>query len=124
MHIDDVAQIDVGLPRVKRFLTDVIQADHHLQVGAVAVLECGKAKLSGVAREYHPARDAHDIVGRRVDRQVGMGGPDLSQGVRAFDGDRIGVVPLGQQPSALVPADLELLGNICFRTFKGHDVPA
>ena len=121
MHIDDVAQIDVGLPRVERFLTDLVQADHHLQIGTVAVLECGKAKLSRITREYHPARHTHDGIGRRVDRQIGMGGPDLSQGVGAFDGDRIRVAPLRQQPSALVPADPELLGHV---KFKGHDVPA
>jgi hypothetical protein len=39
-----------------------------------------------------------------------MGGPDLRQGVGAFDGDRVRVAPLRQQPSALVPADPELLG--------------
>ena len=113
MHVDDVAEIDVGLPCVERFLTDLVEADHHLQVGAVAVLECREAQFSGVAREDHPARDADDVIGRGVDRQVGVGGADLSQGVGAFDGDRVGVATLRQQASALVPADPELLGKVC-----------
>jgi hypothetical protein len=51
-----------------------------------------------------------------------MGGADLSQRVGAFDGDRVGVVPLGEQPSALVPANSVLLGNI--QLVGTHDVPA
>ena len=39
-----------------------------------------------------------------------MGGPDLRQSVGAFDGDRIRITPFCEQPSALVPADPELLG--------------
>ena len=113
MHIDDVAEIDVGLPGVERLLADLVQADHHLQVGAVAVLQRGKAQFAGVAGEHHPAGDADDVLGRGVDRQVGVGGADLGQRVGALDRDRVGVTPLGQQPSALVPADPELLGEVC-----------
>ena len=101
VHIDDVAEVDVGLPGVERILADLVQADHHLQLGAVAVLQCRKAQFSGVAREYHPARDADDVVCRGVDRQVRVGGAHLGQGVGAFDGDRVGVRPLANRRARL-----------------------
>ncbi|BBZ72260.1 hypothetical protein MPRS_33530 [Mycobacterium paraseoulense] len=55
-----------------------------------------------------------------------MLGADLRQGVGAFDGDRIGFATLRQQASALVPADAELLGQVCCCILTGvtHDVPA
>jgi len=62
------------------------------------------------------------VVGRGVDRQVGVGGPHLGQGVAAIDRNRIGVTPLRQQASALFPADPELLGNVWVG--GTHDVPA
>ena len=89
---------------------------------------CSVAKHSfpGVAREDHPARDADDVVGRRVDRQVRVGGANLGQGVGPLDGDRVRVAALRQQASALFPTDLELLGKvrIGFRALRAHDVPA
>ena len=54
--------------------------------------------------------------------QLGVCGPDLRQRVGAFDGHRVGVVPLGQQPSALIPANPELLGKVLIG--GTHDVPA
>ena len=122
MHADDVADIDVGLPLVKRFLADAGEAEHHLQLGAVAFLECGETQLARVAGEHHPAGDTDDVTGGRIGRQVGVGGADLRQGVGALDFDRVGVAALGRQASAFVPADPELLGDVCVA--GAHDLPA
>ena len=43
---DDVADIDVGFPFLQRFLADAGQAEHCLQLGAVAFLERGEAQLA------------------------------------------------------------------------------
>ena len=51
----------------------LVEADHHLQLGAVALLQCREAQLSGVAGEHHPAGDADDVAGLGVGRQVGIG---------------------------------------------------
>ncbi len=127
MHVDDVADIDVGLPRVELLLTHLVEADHRLQMGPVAVLECREAQFSGVAREYHPARDTDEVIGREVGRQVRVGGANLGQGVGAFDRDGVRLVSLGQQASTLVPTDPELLGNGSFGVWevgRAHGVPA
>ena len=127
MHEDDVAEIDVGLPRVERFLSDAVEADHHLQLGAVALLQCREAQLSGVAGKHHPTGDADDLAGLGVGRQVGIGLPDLGEGVGAGDLDRVGVAALGKQPLPLGLTDPELLGDVGLGVGlirRGHDVPA
>ncbi|COY41063.1 Uncharacterised protein [Mycobacterium tuberculosis] len=43
MHVDDVAQVDIGFPCVESSLADLVEADHHLQLGTIAVLKCRKA---------------------------------------------------------------------------------
>jgi hypothetical protein len=42
--------------------------------------------------------------------------------VGAPDFDRVGVAALGRQASPFVPADPELLGNVCIAV--AHDLPA
>ncbi|GLE53601.1 hypothetical protein ATCCBAA256_31640 [Mycobacterium montefiorense] len=125
MYIDDVAEVDVGFPGLQRILTDLLQADHYLQGGAITVLQRGETQFAGITREYDPSRNSDDVGCRGVDGQVGVGGADLRQGVGAFDGYRVRVKPLGQQPSALIPAYPELLGEVCSVVCGGtHDVPA
>ena len=122
MDADDVADIDVGFPFLQRFLADAGQAEHHLQLGAVAFLERGEAQLARVAGEHHPAGDSDDVTGGRICRQVGICGANLSQGVGAGDFDGIRVAALGRQAGAFVPAYPELLGDICVAGV--HDQPA
>ena len=112
MDVNDVTEVDVGLPRVERFLPDSIEADHDLKRGAVALLQCRETQLSGVAGKHHPARDADDLAGLGVGGQVGIGLPDLGQGVRAGDVDRIRLAAFGEQPLTLGLTDPELLGKI------------
>ena len=95
---------------VERFLADTGQAEHDLQLGAVALLECGKTQLARIAGEHHSPGDTDDVTGGRIGRQVGIGGADLRQRVGAPDFDGIGIAALGRQAGALVPADPELLG--------------
>jgi hypothetical protein len=140
VHEDDVAQVDIGLPALQSQRADTGQADHRLQLGAVALLQGGETQLAGIADEDHPAGDADQVTGRGVDGQVGVLGADLRQGVGAPDGDRVGVAALGQQPSPLVAADPELFGKLgcgiragiragftawfMARVDTAHDVPA
>lgn len=112
MHEDDVAEVDVGLPRIQRFLTHLVEADHRLQLGAVSILKCREAQFSGVASEHHPSRDTDHVVGRGVGGQVRVGRANLGQRVRPLNRHRVRVVTLCQQPGALVPPDPELLGKI------------
>ena len=55
-----------------------------------------------------------------------MRGTHLGQRVGPLDGNRIGIDAFGQQASALVPADAELLGKVGLgpRLLSAHDVPA
>ena len=121
MHEDDVAEIDVGLPSVEGFLSDLGQADHHLQLGAVAFLQGGEAELAGVACEHDPACDADDVAGLGVDGQVGIGGADLGEGVGARDLDRIRLAALCEQPLALGLTDPELLGDVGLRVDRRRE---
>ncbi len=65
--------------RVEGVLPHLGQADHRLQLGAVAFLQGGEAELAGVAGEHHPAGDADDVAGLGVGGQVGVGGADLGE---------------------------------------------
>ena len=60
----------------------------------------------------NPSRHPDDVLGCGVDHQVRVCGADLRQRVGAFDGHRVGVKPLGQQPSSFVPANPVLLGEV------------
>ena len=122
MDADDVADIDVGFPFVERFLADAGEAEHHLQLGAVAFLEGGEAQLARVAGEHHPAGNRDDVTGGRICRQIGICGADLRQGVGAPDFDGVGVAALGGKAGAFVPAYPELLRDICVAGV--HDLPA
>ena len=112
VHEDDVAEVDVGLPPVEGFLPHLGQADHRLQLGAVAVLQGGEAELAGVAGEHHPAGDADDVAGLGVGGQVGIGGANLGEGVGARHLHRVGLAALGEQPLALGLTNPELLGEV------------
>ena len=113
MHEHDVAEVDVGLPGLQRLLAHPGQADHHLELGAVAVLQRGETQLARVAGEHDAAGDADDVPGLGVRGEVGVRGTDLGQRVCAGHRNRIGIVPLGQQAVTLVLPDPELLGKIC-----------
>ncbi len=73
MDEHDVAEVDVGLPRVQRLLTHLGQADHRLQLGAVALLQRREAQLAGIPGEHDPARDTDDLAGLGVRGQVRVG---------------------------------------------------
>ena len=88
------------------------QADHGLQLGAVALLQGGEAELPGIAREHDPAGDADVSAGLGVGGQVRIGGADLGQRVGARHRDRVGILPVCQQPFPLGLPDPELLGNV------------
>ena len=110
MHEHDVAEIDVGLPRVQRLPAHPVEADHRLQLGAVTLLQRCEAQLSGVPGEHHAAGDADDLPALGVDRQVGVRRAELGEGVGAGHLDRIGIAALGEQSLALRLTDPELLG--------------
>ena len=112
MHINDVAEVDVGLPGVERFLSDAIEADHHLQLGPVALLQCRETQLSGVTGKHHPTGDTDDLAGLGVGRQIWIGLPDLGQRVGAGNLDRVGLAALAKQPFSFGLTDPELLGDI------------
>ncbi len=112
MDEHDVAEVDVGLPSVKGFLPHIGQADHGLQLRAVAFLQGGEAELAGIAREHHPSGNADHVAGRGVDGQVGIGGANLGEGVGARNLHRVGLAALGEQPLALGLTNPELLGDV------------
>jgi hypothetical protein len=112
VRVNDVAEVDVGLPRVERFLTDAVQADHHLQRGPVALLQRGETQLSGVARKHHPACDTDDLAGLGIGLQIWVGLPDLGQRVGAGNLNGVRLAAVGKQPLPLALTDPELLGDI------------
>ena len=129
MHEHDVAEVHLGLPGLQRLIAHPGQADHHLQLRPVALLQGGEAQLAGIAGEHHPAGDAYDVAGGGIGDQVRVGGTDLGERMRARHGHRVGLVPLGQQSFALALTDPELFGNlgpaVGFRNIsRAHDVPA
>ena len=120
VHEHDVAEVDVGLPRLQGLFADTCEADHHLQLGAVAVLQRREAQLSRVTGEHHAPRDADDLTAPGVGGQFGVGGADLSQCVGALHRNRVGVAPLGEQAFSFRLPDPELFGKISLT----HVVPA
>ena len=134
MHEDDVAEIDVGLPGVQRFLPHLGQTDHRLQLGAVTVLQRGEAQLARVAGEDHPRGHPDDIAGLGVDLQVRVGRAQLGQRVGAGHLHRVRIAPLGEQALPLGLANAVLLRNVVGvgrvrgglggRIRRTHDVPA
>ena len=58
VDVDDVAEVDVGLPAGKRLLADPVETDHGLELGTVALLQRGEAELALVAQEDHAPGDA------------------------------------------------------------------
>ena len=110
MDEHDVAEVDVGLPRIQRVLTHTVEADHRLELGAITLLQRCEAQLPGVPGEDHAARDSDDLPALGVDREVGMLRAEFGQGVGAGHHDRIGVSALGEQALALRLTDPELLG--------------
>ncbi len=112
VHEHDVTEVDVGLPGLECLLAHAGEADHHLQLGAVAVLQRGETQLARVAGEHDPAGDAHVDTGLGVRCQLGIRGADLGQRVRARHRHRVRFATLGQQPVALVLPDPELFGKV------------
>ncbi len=106
-----VAEVDLGLPAGQLLGAHARQAQHRLQLGAVALAQRRETQLAGVALEDHPAGDADPVAGGGVRRQVRMGGADLAQGVGSRDGDGIGVVAGGEHLGPLRPAHPDLLGE-------------
>ncbi len=131
---DDIAEVDIGFPGIQRLRANPGQADHCLQLGAVALLQGGKTQLAGVAGEHHAARQPDANTGGGVGWQIGVGGANLGQRVGPRHEYRIGLTALVQQMLSFVLPDPKLLGNIiggwmfgldglrCFRFT--HGVPA
>ncbi len=89
----------LALPRVERFLSDAVEADHHLQVGTVTLLQVGVAKHKFPelrANITRPATPTIWPVSVLAASRIGL--PDLGQRVGAGHLDRIGLTALGQQP--------------------------
>ena len=127
MDEHDVTQVDLGLPGIERLLADPVEADHGLQLRSVTLLQGREAQFPGVAGEDHPAGDAHLFARSGVGGQVRIGRTQLGQGVRTGHLCGIGLVPLGEQPFALVLTNPELLGDcvgIGVARNVSHDVPA
>ena len=115
------------LPGVERFLSDAVEADHHLQLGPVALLQCRETQLSGVTGKHHPTGDTDDLAGLGVGRQLWIRLPDLGERVRAGNLDRVRLTALGKQPLPLGLTDPELLGDVGLGVGlirRGHDLPA
>jgi hypothetical protein len=91
-------------------------------LGAVSFLECGKTQLARVAGEHHPPGNTDDVTGGRIGREIGICGADRRQRVGAPDLDGVRIAALGGQASAFVPADPELLRDVCVAGV--HDLPA
>ncbi len=110
---DDVAEIDVGLPGVQRLLADLGEADHQLQLGAVAVLQGGEAQLARSCGRTPPGRRRRRISPVWVSAgQVRVGGPQFGQRMGARHLHRIGVAPLGEQALTLGLPDPVLLRGV------------
>ena len=114
---DEVAQVDVGLPRRERLLADLGEREHHLQPGAGVggrqpLLQRREAELAGVPQEHDPPGHADDVVGLLAGRQARPACADLAQGVRPADRDRVRLPALGQQPGPLLLPDAALLGDV------------
>ena len=104
-----VAEVDLGLPPRQLLGAHAGQAQHRLQLRAVALAQRREAQLAGVALEDHPAGDADPVAGGGVRGQVRMGVADLAQRVRPRHGDGVGVVAVGEHLGPLRAADPDLL---------------
>ena len=89
MYEHDVAEVDVGLPSGQRLLAHPVEADHRLQLGAVAVLQGGETQFALVAQEDDASGDAGHIAGLGAGFEVGVGGADLREAVGAVQFDRV-----------------------------------
>ena len=105
-----VAEVDVGLPGVEPLLADLLLRQHALEAGAVPGLQGDEAELAGVAEEHDAAGDGDDVLGLLPVLERGVGLAHLGQGVGAGHVDRVGLLPLLEQPDALVLADPQLFG--------------
>ena len=94
MHEHDVTQVDIGLPPREGLLAHPVEADHHLELRAVAVLQGGKAELSLVSDENDTAGDPGFHPGLRARFEVSILRTDLSQRVGARHRNRVRVTPL------------------------------
>jgi hypothetical protein len=106
-----VTEIDRRLPAGQLVGADQSQAQHGLQLRAVALLQGGEAELAGVPEEDHTPGDADHLAGVGVRRKIGMGRAHLAQGVRPLDGDRVGVVALRVHLGPLRPPHPDLFGE-------------
>ena len=85
-HGQQVADVDECLVLGERLLADVGQAQHHLDLGAVALPQAGEAELAGVALEDDAAGDRHLLAG------VGVGLEVLPVVLLAQLADRVGAL--------------------------------
>ncbi len=111
---DQVAEVDIGLPRGERLLAHAVEREHRLQLDAV-LAQRGEAQLAGVAHEDHAAGDADLVAGLLARGQVRVGGADLGERMRAGHPHRerapVAVVG-GHEPVVLLPPDPQLLGQV------------
>ena len=123
-----VADVDGMLEHGQPLLTDEVQRKHRLELGAISFAQPDEAELAGVAQEDHAAGHRDDFAGLDV-RAQGDGvvrTDDVAERVRAFDGDRIGILTGGDQFVAFLAADAQLLREILplvSTPLIGHEQP-
>ena len=128
-HGDEIAQVNIGLPRVEALLAYLGQRKHGLHLGAVAILQGGKAQLAGIAHKDKAAGNGVGYLGFLAWGQVGhaffrarlftLGHyaeivAQILQRDGALNGDRVGLYAGFQQAIALLAADAQLLRDIVY----------
>jgi len=111
-HGDVVAEVDQGLPVGERLLTDLGEADHHLQAGADALLKAGEAELAADAAEDDPAGHGDDVLRLLAGLEVAPLPAHVGEGVGAGHVDGVGRVAGVEQPLPLLAAHPHLLGHV------------
>ena len=104
-----VAAVEVVEGAVDLLAHDV-GAHEELDV-AVTILEGREAQLALRSEQHDPAGEAHAVLGLGARWEVGVGGADLTGGVRALEPHRVGLDPGAAQVVELLEPEPPLLGH-------------
>jgi hypothetical protein len=115
-----IPEVYICLPGGQSVGAHICQAQHGLQLSAVALAQRCKAQFAGAAQKNNPTGHGYVFARDRVRRQPDVRVADFLQGSGTRDCDGIWVRPGSQHPLPLMPAYTHLVRQVVVGTHANN----